>query len=104
MKIIYAPTANAELQAIWRWNARNYDERHADSYLDFLRSGIDKLRYSHLQRPSVEGHPGLHYILLRRKPTGHGHIVVYHCIGNEIHIKHVFHSAEDWQTKIVQLE
>jgi plasmid stabilization system protein ParE len=104
MKIIITPTAYQDLEEIWRWNAKNYDKLHADEYLAFLNQGIDGLVSFHSRGIRLRKQSDLQYFLLRRKSSGHGHIVVYRCTANEIIVKHLFHTAEDWQSKAEELD
>ena len=104
MRIIITPTVADELEEIWLWNAKHYDELHADKYLAFLNNGIDSLVSFHPRGIRLKKQSVLQYFVLQRKAFGHGHVVVYQVIASDIVIKHVFHTAEDWQSKIAELE
>ncbi len=104
MKIIITPTAYQDLEEIWRWNAKHYDELHADNYLAFLNREIDGLVSLYKRGIHLRKQFDLQYSLLRRRSSGHGHIVVYSVAASDIIVKHVFHTAEDWQTKVAELD
>jgi len=44
--------------------------------------------------------PDLRYIIIRRRAKGHGHVAVYNFDEKEVRVLHIFHTAQDWQTKL----
>jgi plasmid stabilization system protein ParE len=48
----------------------------------------------------LELRPDLRYFVIRRRSTGHGHVVVYRFDAQQVEVLHVFHTAQDWQTKL----
>jgi plasmid stabilization system protein ParE len=40
-------------------------------------------------------------VLFRRKPKGYGHLVVYRFDDKIVEVLHVFHTAQDWQTMLI---
>jgi plasmid stabilization system protein ParE len=97
LTIRYSPTAIAELDDIWRWNAERYSLPHADEYLQFLRGKIADLARNHAKGRALGSRPDLHYIVAKRRARGHGHVAVYTFNDEEVLILHVFHTAQDWQ-------
>lgn len=102
MPVIYAPAALEELDAVWDWNEKHYGRSRAADYVDFLERRIDALSENHQRGRTVESRPEYRYILIRRKAQGHGHVAVYRCDDKEIHVLHVFHTAQDWQTALAE--
>lgn len=49
----------------------------------------------------VATRPDLLYVLVRRKPKGYGHLVVYRVGEKTVDVLHVFHTAQDWQTMLI---
>jgi plasmid stabilization system protein ParE len=70
----------------------------------FLKLNIDDLATAHGQGKKVAAHLGLRYIIIRRKAGGHGHIAVYKLDGNQVNVLHVFHTAQDWQSRLLEEE
>jgi plasmid stabilization system protein ParE len=101
LSVVYSAGGAKELDGIWDWNDRRYTADHADQYIEFLERHIDALSIDHRQGKPVGSRPDLSYILIRRKAKGHGHIAVYSVDEKQIKILHVFHSAQDWQTKLI---
>lgn len=102
LNVILSPTATTELQEIWQWNAERYTPSHADIYLRHLKERVYSLARSHSQGQVVTGRPDLHYLVIRRKARGHGHIVVYRVSAVAVEVLHIFHTAQDWQTKLAK--
>jgi plasmid stabilization system protein ParE len=100
LTIIHSPAAIDELHGIWTWNAQTYGTVHADRYLRYLKICIDKLAVEPQRGRPMSARPDLRYILIRRKSRGHGHVAVYHCTDKEVHILHVFHTAQNWRTRL----
>lgn len=98
--VILAPAVADELQSIWEWNAAHYSPDHADAYLDFIKEHIFDLRQREPPGRALAVRPDLRYLLVRRKSSGHGHVVVYRIADIEVHVLHVFHTAQNWQSKI----
>ena len=102
LTVIRSPTAIDDLDDIWRWNAEHYSVPHADAYLRYLKESIADLANSYARGKTVSTRPDLHYFVIRRRTSGHGHIAVYNFDHKEVHILHVFHTAQDWQTKLIE--
>ena len=102
MTVVYAAKALKELDEIWDWNQQHYGSEHADQYIEFLERHIDALSTDHPRGKQVGSRPELSYILIRRKSGGHGHIAVYGVDETQVNVLHVFHSAQDWQTKLIE--
>ncbi len=100
LKVILADDAIDQLDDIWRWNAERYGSAHADKYSAFLKRSIDALDKNYFRGKPIEAHPELRYILVRRKNRGHGHVAVYTFDSQSVDVLNVFHSAQDWPSKI----
>jgi len=101
LTVVYAAKALKELDEIWDWNRRHYSSDHADQYIEFLQRHIDALCTDHRHGKQVGSRPDLSYILIRRKSKGHGHLAVYSADETQVNVLHVFHSAQDWQNKLL---
>ena len=102
LTVIRSPTALDELDGVWRWNAEHYSVPHADAYLRFLKESIAGLASSYARGKAVSTRPDLRYMVIRRRTGGHGHVAVYNFNDAEVHILHVFHTAQDWQAKLIE--
>jgi plasmid stabilization system protein ParE len=98
--LILAAAAIDELAEIWEWNAEHHDPFHATAYVAFLKQSIDSLSTRSDAGRQVGDHPDLRYVILRRKAKGHGHVAVYRVKDRSVHILHVFHTAQDWQSRL----
>jgi plasmid stabilization system protein ParE len=102
LPIEFAKAARLELDEIWLWNKRRYGEEHAGRYFRFLRSEIDALSTDHFRGKAIPANPDLQYVLIRRKPRGYGHIVVYEIHAAVITVLHIFHTSQDWQRRLAE--
>ncbi len=100
LTVIYAANALAELDEIWDWNEEFYSANHADQYVAFLQRHIDKLGEDHQRGQSLSFRSELRYIFIRRRSKGYGHVAVYRVDQERVNVLHVFHSAQDWRTKL----
>jgi plasmid stabilization system protein ParE len=94
------PEAVGALREIWEWNAEGHTPSHADAYLQFLATGIESLAVPDAAGRPVPGRPEVWYRLIRRRPGGHGHIVVYRVANNRVTLLRIFHTAQDWQAAL----
>jgi plasmid stabilization system protein ParE len=92
--------ALASLDHIWDWNAERYNLGHADRYVAFLHSAVERLTDEFFAGKPVPTRPKLSYIVIRRSRKGHGHVAVYELIGDVIQVLDFFHTAQDWQAKL----
>jgi len=100
VKVVLTPTARDELSEIWVWNAKDRGILHADKYIEFLERSIATLSKKFEKGRLVGDHPNFRYIVMKRSSKGHGHIAVYEVDGNEVRVLHIFHTAQNWQSKI----
>ena len=100
MKVVVTPEARADLTEIWNWNATEWGVRHADSYFAFLGKHISGLSKTSAKGRPIGTRPAFRY-LMKRRSSGHGHIAVYEIVENEIRVHHVYHTAQDWQAKLL---
>ncbi|HEX4129123.1 MAG TPA: type II toxin-antitoxin system RelE/ParE family toxin [Pirellulales bacterium] len=100
LRVIISPAVITALHEIWQWNAERYCPSHADAYLAFLKRHVYGLDRRYKQGKTLTFRPELRYIMIRRKSKGHGHVVVYRFDNREVNVLLVFHTAQDWQTKL----
>jgi len=100
LKVVLFDEVTIELDEIWQWNADHYGESHANTYLAFVRQQIYGLDERYHRGRAVAGRPDLRYLLIRRKARGYGHVVVYRLTDASVEVLHVFHSAQDWQSRL----
>ena len=100
LTVVLSLTAVDELHGIWEWNAIYYSPQHADTYIRFLRDRIDELAACYGLGKVVRDRPELRYVIIRRKPNGHGHIAVYRVTSQAVEVLHIFHTAQNWQTRL----
>jgi len=78
LTVSVSPDADNDLWEIWGDNVQLYKNVDlADSYLAFLRTGINQLGSSYPDGRDVEGFPEFQYVILRRSKKGHGHCVIF---------------------------
>lgn len=97
-------TAADSLSGIWAWNLERYGQAHAQRYLVFLVNRIKKLDVEYDKGSEVPGVPDLRILLVKRRSKSHGHLVVFRRQQDTIQVLKIYHTAEDWQTKIAELE
>jgi plasmid stabilization system protein ParE len=102
LTVVLSPTVVDDLHGIWQWNAGHHSPAHADAYIAFLKARIYGLRRYFRQGRIVSARPDLRYFLIRRKSRGQGHVAVYRFDDKSIVILHVFHTAQDWQSKLAE--
>jgi plasmid stabilization system protein ParE len=102
LPVDYAPLALRDLDVVWDWNAKTYGPAHAARYVEFLQRHIDALGEDHARGRGVEFRPELRYIRISRRKRGHGHIAVYRVDADAVSVLHIFHTAQDWQTKLAE--
>ena len=94
------PPCDPDLDAVWDWNAKTYGPPHAARYVDFLRRHIDALGENHPRRKGRRIPPGPALYLDQPAKRGHGHIAVYRVDVDNVSVLHIFHTAQEWQTKL----
>jgi plasmid stabilization system protein ParE len=104
LPVVYARRARKDLVAVWDWNAETYGPDHADKYVDLLQSSIDALSATYSKGRPVPSRPQLRYIRIGKRTRGHGHLAVYHVLEDAVSVLHVFHTAQDWLTKLAEEE
>jgi plasmid stabilization system protein ParE len=99
LPVIISPTAEHELWRIYDYNLERRGQKPADSYDVFLANRIQKLATNYPLAKAVEDKPGLFYALAQRRSKSDGHVIVF-SIGNAIDVLHVFHTKQDWPSKL----
>jgi len=92
--------AASALDQVWRSSADRYGHSHADAYLRLLKDAIRSLEVPSAVGKAVPGRPNVYYLLVRRRASGHGHILVYEIPGNQVSVLRLYHTAQDWQAKL----
>jgi plasmid stabilization system protein ParE len=100
LTVSLSPQARAALDEIWDWNCEKYNSHHADRYVRFLRSAVERLAHEFFAGKGVPKRPELSFITIRRSQRGHGHVAVYALLGNTIVVIDFFHTAQDWQRRL----
>jgi plasmid stabilization system protein ParE len=100
LSAIYAAAALRELDEIWDWNEKTYGRERAVRYFDFLDEQVTALGADPLKGRPVPGQPDLRYLPIKRRSRGHGHLAVYRIGEQAIHILHIFHTAQDWRSRL----
>jgi plasmid stabilization system protein ParE len=98
--VIYSRETRGQLDEIWEWNNTQYGGDHVDQYVAFLEDQIDSLGKSFELGRRIGSKPSRRYMLVRRRPGGHGHVVVYEFDDNHVTVLNVFHSAQNWRAKL----
>jgi len=104
LSVSLAPAAQATLHEIWKWNAERYGVEHADHYLAFLRLTAYRLADEDFAGKPVPTRANLHYLIIKRRRRGHGHVAIYRFTADVIEVLDFFHTAQDWQSKLVDEE
>jgi plasmid stabilization system protein ParE len=104
LKVQYSPQTRLALDEIWEWNAERYDVGHADEYVSFLEKKASGLATAYPLGKIVPTAPELRYIIVRRTPHGHAHVVVYKVVVGNVNVINIFHTAQDWQNKLARDE
>jgi plasmid stabilization system protein ParE len=102
LTVSLSPVALAKLDEIGDWNARTYGPDHAYRYVTFLRAETAKLATLYFAGKPVPSRSKLSYITIRKRRRGHGHIAVYQVIGEVVYVLTYYHTAQDWQTKLIE--
>jgi plasmid stabilization system protein ParE len=103
LAVIYHRRATEALKQIWNWNAEKYHAQHADEYLKFLTSSIDKLVLKPALGKPVPNRPDFQFLIVKRASRGHGHVAIYRSGSRAIEVMEVFHTAQDWQAYVQNL-
>lgn len=101
MKISLSPAAIATLDRIRDWNAQTHGTERADRYIDFLLAETAKLERLSFAGKPVPARPALSYVTIKKRRGGHGHVAVYELIGETVYILNYYHTAQDWQNKLL---
>jgi plasmid stabilization system protein ParE len=102
LSVVIAPAVVDEFHRIWSWSAGRFGEIQADAYLAFLKGRISRLARRYSTGMKVAHRPDLHYVIVRRRASGHGHVVVYHFDDKQVDVLHLFHTAQDWESKLAE--
>lgn len=101
LPIQYSRKAIIEIDKIWSWNEKTYDSIHASSYVRFLLREAERLCRKKDAGQPVEGFQDWRHLFVRQSKKGHGYIIVFRKTAQLIEILHFFHSAQDWQQRLI---
>ncbi len=104
LNVRFSYNANRSMLQIWRWNFDTYDEEHANDYISFLMKRTSALDVNYLDARIVPTNPSFRYKTFRKSTGGHGHVVIYKVNPTDIYIVDFFHTAQDWQAKVAEME
>ena len=102
LRVELSASALAKLDEIGDWNAQTYGAEHAHEYVSFLKAETAKLSTLYFLGKRVPNRSNLHYIVIRKRRRGHGHIAVFELIGDVIYVITYYHTAQDWQNRLRQ--
>lgn len=102
LPVVYAPLALQDIDVIWDWNEKTYGPDHALRYVEFLQRHIEALGKNQSRGRVVESRPELRYILIRQRNRGDGHLAVFRVREGAVSVLHIFHTAQDWQSKLAE--
>ncbi len=100
LEVTFTQGARADLLEVWLWNAETYGQKRADSYLKVLDLAILSLAQSPTLGLEVVEVAGLRRHIVRRRSRAHGHIIFYRIDGPTLVVVHIFHTAQDWRTRL----
>jgi len=99
--IQYSRQAIFEIDKIWSWNEKTYDSIHASAYVRFLLREAERLCRKKDAGQPIEGFPHWRQLFVRQSNKGHGYVVVFRKAEQLIEILHFYHSAQDWQQRLL---
>ena len=67
-----------------------------------MKERIDELVAIYTHGKYVSGRPDLRYAIIHRKAKRHGHLAVYRVSAGAVEVLHIFHTAQNWQTKLAE--
>jgi plasmid stabilization system protein ParE len=102
LTVSLSPAALLALDEIWEWNAQHYGVEHADKYVTFLLDEANQLATWYFRGKPVPQLPRLSFIVIQRRRKGHGHLAVYELIGDMIQVLNFYHTAQDWQNRLLE--
>lgn len=103
LTVVLSPAANDDLWEIWGDNVQQYKNAgHADAYLEFLRTGINRLATEYEDGKPIEGFPEFQYITLKRSRRGHGHYVIFKVDRAQqlVKVLRIYHTRMDVQGRL----
>ena len=102
LTVITAQSAAHEIKLIHNYNAEHRGARQAERYEQFLRKKIAGLAISYSLGSAVSDDPSMRYVLMKPRTGGDGHIAIYSVDfeAKVVEVLHVFHTKQDWQSKI----
>ena len=105
LKVQFSPRAQNSLDEIWEWNAKTHDSDHAENYVAFLERNANGLATAYLTGKIIPTAPELRYVIIRRNPRGHGHVVIYKIVADSyVNVLNFYHTSQDWQGKLARGE
>lgn len=102
MTVEYSVRARRSLYSIWLYNAHRCGVPHADGYVAFVEKEIGLLGEEPYRGQGITG-TSYHGLTVRRSRRGYGHVAVYRVQGERIIVLQIYHTAQDWRTKLEEL-
>jgi len=103
LTVCLSPRAEDDLWAIWGDNLERYqDVHHADGYLDFLRTGINRLATEYGEGRPMAKYPEFKFVTLKKSRRGHGHFVIFRVSESEqiVKVLRVLHTRMDVEERL----
>jgi plasmid stabilization system protein ParE len=78
LTVAVSPDAEHDLIEIWGDNVELYkDIDHADNYLAYLRTEINKLATNYPDGRAIEGFSDFRFVIARKRKGGQGHYIIF---------------------------
>lgn len=100
LTVKFSADSGRDLAEIWDWNATTRGERHAESYVHFLRAETRKLARFENPGQVIPSNPSLRYHTIKRRARGYGHVVIFWIEAETFHVFRYFHTSQDWENKL----
>lgn len=100
LTVCFTSEARSDLEQILLWSAGSFGLKVAQGYVDFISEEIINLAFGQASPRTVPSRPDLRYKIIRRRSSGHGHVVVFRIASGQVLILHVFHTAQDWVNQL----
>lgn len=100
LEVVVSLAARAEWIAIWQWTATQFSEKQADAYIHFLEIELGKIALTPELGSVLPEYPNVRRKLVKKRSGGHGQILFYRVSEARLELLHIFHMAQDWQSKL----
>jgi plasmid stabilization system protein ParE len=84
LTVRYHRRAIIALQQIWKWNANEHTPEHAEAYVKFLKTNVDRLATSYMEGRPIPTRPQFQFTTIKRCTSGYGHVAIYRVRGETV--------------------